>query len=490
SSIRSQSAFVGIFIPGASSDCNGNCLDDAFETGAGITADCNGNSVPDSCEQENVDTRRDDEDVAFGASVVINVAANDDGWDPTWMEVVVTSSPSLGTVTAESTPGVLRYTSNGQLGECGNDEFRYRLRGLGACSGWQSQTEDVEVFVIPADEDCNHNCQDDSIDIASGLELDCDGDGVPDKCQSFVELRANADFFSTEYGTQDLFDVATNDPDFDAMRTEVVIITGPQYGNVFKAPQPGAVSFFSSNNPGDCGSDSFTYRLVGLGSCNYAQSEEITVSLFVNAQAPDCNGNCQDDQVDVANGLATDCDGDGVLTECQSGIEDCNGNGVPDCQDLADGTESDVNGNGVADSCESLNSTYCSSMQNSAGCTPSIQFVGSPSLTASDFSIFVADLLHPTIGLMLWSLTPSDAPLFGGTLCVGQPFMRTTPAMSTPSGLGAPCEGLLIYRWFSSQLNDEGFTAGTEVFCQYYSRDMNAPFRAHLTDAVRFTVLP
>lgn len=490
SGYQSAAVNVGIFMAGASSDCNGNCLDDAQEVNAGISPDCNGNGVPDSCDQNGVSPSGDDFDVPFGGAVDINLVNDDTGWDPSWMEVYITSGPSRGTITPTATPGIWTYTSSGTLGDCGGDRFDYQLRGIGSCSAWQSDSVEVDGFIFPGGADCNGNCQDDQLDIAQGIETDCNQNGVPDDCEGVAELRTVGDFFNVEYGGTFILDLAANDPDFDATRTEVVIITGPQYGSVVNAPMPGQVVFQSSNFPTDCGSDSLRYRLIGIGECTDAQSDLTIVNLNVAAQPDDCNGNCQSDAVDLANGLATDCDGDGILTECESEMEDCNGNGMDDCTELAQGLVSDVNQNGVPDECEALTSVYCQSMLNSAGCVPAVEFLGTPSISSSDFLVFVPDLLHPTIGLLLWSFLPEDAPLFGGTLCVGQPFRRTMPRTTNPTPEQGPCNGLLIFRWSSELIMDEGFLVGSEVFCQFYSRDTGASAGAHLTDAVRFTVLP
>ncbi len=63
----------------------------------------------------------------------------------------------------------------------------------------------------------------------------------------------------------------------------------------------------------------------------------------------DCNGNGIADECDVADGTSGDCDGNGIPDECQ---EDCQPNGVPDACEILDGTAEDANGNGVPDECE------------------------------------------------------------------------------------------------------------------------------------------
>jgi hypothetical protein len=67
----------------------------------------------------------------------------------------------------------------------------------------------------------------------------------------------------------------------------------------------------------------------------------------------DCNGNGIHDVVELASGTATDCDGNGVLDVCDPFV-DCNGNGLTDSCDLSSGIATDCDRNGVLDSCQPL----------------------------------------------------------------------------------------------------------------------------------------
>jgi hypothetical protein len=62
----------------------------------------------------------------------------------------------------------------------------------------------------------------------------------------------------------------------------------------------------------------------------------------------DCNANGIDDLVEIEKQLATDCDQNLRIDECDP---DCDGNGVPDACELAGGAI-DNNGNGIPDICE------------------------------------------------------------------------------------------------------------------------------------------
>jgi len=51
-------------------------------------------------------------------------------------------------------------------------------------SAFASTTTPVYLLQFPpVDIDCNHNAINDALDIAGGLSLDCDGDGIPDECE-------------------------------------------------------------------------------------------------------------------------------------------------------------------------------------------------------------------------------------------------------------------------------------------------------------------
>ncbi|MCH2103813.1 MAG: hypothetical protein MK297_07385 [Planctomycetes bacterium] len=79
----------------------------------------------------------------------------------------------------------------------------------------------------------------------------------------------------------------------------------------------------------------------------------------------DCDGDLIPDSVELLTGGAEDCDGNGIIDECdpdcdENGIPDacrevltdCNGNGVPDGCDIADGTSLDCNNNQIPDECD------------------------------------------------------------------------------------------------------------------------------------------
>ena len=71
--------------------------------------------------------------------------------------------------------------------------------------------------------------------------------------------------------------------------------------------------------------------------------------LLLRSGSADCNGNGRPDGCDLANGTSYDCNGDGLLNECEA---DCNGNGQGDPCDITGGQSQDCNQDGVPDECQ------------------------------------------------------------------------------------------------------------------------------------------
>ena len=100
----------------------------------------------------------------------------------------------------------------------------------------------------------------------------------------------------------------------------------------------------------------------------YCPLSEVTVRVEYPTTTVDCNDNGNWDICDIADGVSTDFDSDGIPDECQPDcdgdgypdawavreglVPDCNANGTPDSCDIADGTSNDVEPNGVPDECK------------------------------------------------------------------------------------------------------------------------------------------
>ena len=62
----------------------------------------------------------------------------------------------------------------------------------------------------------------------------------------------------------------------------------------------------------------------------------------------DCNENCIEDAIDIAQGTSNDENNDGIPDECGCFVKfDCNENCIEDAIDIAEGTSSDVDNNGI-----------------------------------------------------------------------------------------------------------------------------------------------
>ena len=102
----------------------------------------------------------------------------------------------------------------------------------------------------------------------------------------------------------------------------------------------------------------------------------------------DCNSNGTHDAIDIANGLARDCDHTGVPDSCEYSAAianaDCDGDGVYDLCEIYIGTEQDVNNNGIADDCECLGDVDGNGAVNVRDLLAIIVAWGDPSPNAAD----------------------------------------------------------------------------------------------------------
>jgi choice-of-anchor B domain-containing protein len=138
---------------------------------------------------------------------------------------------------------------------------------------------------------------------------------------------------------------------------------------------------------------------------------------------------------------------------------------------------------------------YCTAKQNSMGCAPHVAAAGTPSLSSGQpFTLSATGKLSGQNGLLFYALSPASLAFQGGTLCVGAPLTRTALQNSGGNPPPADCSGAFAFdfnAWASSGA-DPLLTAGTDVFAQYWSRDVNDPagFGSSLSDALSFTLLP
>jgi peptidase M28-like protein len=145
---------------------------------------------------------------------------------------------------------------------------------------------------------------------------------------------------------------------------------------------------------------------------------------------------------------------------------------------------------------------YCTAKVNALGCLPSIDSVGTPSVSAGNgFVVSAGSVRNNKSGLLFYGVSGRAAGSFqGGTLCVATPIKRT-PAVS--SG-GAPppandCSGVYsidMNTFASGGLGGMPLPAlsvpGTVVDCQWWGRDPGfaAPNNTTLSDGLEFTTCP
>ena len=133
---------------------------------------------------------------------------------------------------------------------------------------------------------------------------------------------------------------------------------------------------------------------------------------------------------------------------------------------------------------------YCESQTNSQGCVPRAFWTGTASAAASTLRVHAEEMLNGKVGLLFWAPQPNDVPFGDGTLCIGSPITRTPGQVSGGTVGPDDCTGAFAYQFTSPYLAAQGLVPGSVVHARYWSRDPAAPSALHLTDAVRFSVLP
>ena len=133
---------------------------------------------------------------------------------------------------------------------------------------------------------------------------------------------------------------------------------------------------------------------------------------------------------------------------------------------------------------------YCTSKMNSAGCTPSIGWTGTPSASqATGFVISTTDSRDNKNGLFFYGYEGKAVTYQGGWLCVQAPAKRT-PLQS--SGGLPPCGGSFSYD-FNARIAsgiDPNLVPGLTIYGQFWNRDPASSFNTIRTDAIQFTICP
>lgn len=139
---------------------------------------------------------------------------------------------------------------------------------------------------------------------------------------------------------------------------------------------------------------------------------------------------------------------------------------------------------------------YCVPKVNSLGCTPTLAYSGTPSVSlAAGFLLSVNQLLNNKSGTLFYSLGgPNNLPFSGGFLCVQAPLRRTPVSLTGGTAGGNDCTGQLtrdFNAWIAGGV-DPQLVAGQEVWAQFYSRDPGfaPPNNVNLTAAIDFLIMP
>jgi glucose/arabinose dehydrogenase len=191
------------------------------------------------------------------------------------------------------------------------------------------------------------------------------------------------------------------------------------------------------------------------------------------------------------------CDSGGgrVYQIHEDSLRDCNFNSVADGCDIAAGTSLDSNQNGVPDECECTPSpaSFCTPKANSFGCLPTIAYKGTPKVSNPfPFKIECRNVLNNTKGVLVYGYGPDNQPYLGGTLCVGQPMIKSVLLDSGGTPIGSDCSGVFSFDFnqYVASGADPMLTAGQQVNVQFWSRDPHDPagFSTSLSDGLQFVL--
>ncbi|NUP95356.1 MAG: hypothetical protein HUU28_04250 [Planctomycetaceae bacterium] len=137
--------------------------------------------------------------------------------------------------------------------------------------------------------------------------------------------------------------------------------------------------------------------------------------------------------------------------------------------------------------------TYCTAKVNSLGCSPTIGWTGTPSLSGpDDFHVTAGNVLNQKNGLLFWGLGGGALPYYGGTLCVQPPVFRTPAQQSNGNTSSSDCSGAYDFAFSQAYMASKGLQAGTKVFTQFWSRDPGFPGSSSigLTNGLSFELRP
>lgn len=197
---------------------------------------------------------------------------------------------------------------SGQFPAISVDGGNFAMLGGNHFCGTESQELGSLAYIVKAPNtfsaNCAGDCDSDGVpdlfEIESGLDTDCNGNGIPDSCDS-----AGAGPDCNQNGVPDLCDIANGSPDCD-----------------------------SNGVPDSCQAD--------------CDQDGIPDTCEITGGAADCNAN------GIPDACEPDCDSDGIPNPCEilAGAPDCDEDGVPDACEIAAAPSLDFNRDSVLDSCQ------------------------------------------------------------------------------------------------------------------------------------------
>ena len=322
-------------------DCNGNGIIDTIEIAAGL-ADCDGDGIPNVCEI--TDGASDcDADGIPDACEIAGGDANNDGILDSCQTVDFTG------LVAELKPIVGSVNGLPSSAVCWRVYATFSTPGA-TVSGMFGDSADPISFSATGD----------FFQSASGGNL-----GSQNPCVSGDPSLAYDSFLTLGGDCTATTSASAQGMNFTAFESTggAITVDSTTGGIVYQSPgapadENGRVLLMQLTTKTGVKPNAI-FNLLGDNASKGADNEWYAFGLSIpNPVLVDCNSNGTHDAIDIATGLARDCDHTGVPDSCEYSAAianaDCDGDGVYDLCEIYIGTEQDVNNNGIADDCECL----------------------------------------------------------------------------------------------------------------------------------------
>lgn len=118
---------------------------------------------------------------------------------------------------------------------------------------------------------------------------------------------------------------------------------------------------------------------------------------------------------------------------------------------------------GIFDNQGNLPTAYCTGKVSSQGLVPTIDYIGTPSLTTQNFQLFCNNGIPGSNGLHLWGVGQNNQSIFNATLCVLPPLTR------------GPMQTFDVFGLIFDSIQITPAMVGTTRYYQYWGRDAAHP---------------